>query len=126
GTVETADYYIAAVTHDLLVALLPPGVVDQEAVFSNLRHLRTSPITGVHLWFDRTVMAEPFLTLLDSTVQWVFNKTELNGDPDGSGGQYLQLVISASYKLVQSSRQEIIALCLAELRRVLPGLQDAQ
>lgn len=126
GSVETADYYIAAVTQDLLPALLPPEIVDREPVFSNLRHLKTSPITGVHLWFDRNVMSEPFLTLLDSTIQWVFNKTQLYGDSAKGNGQYLQLVISASYALVQRSRQEIIDLCLDELRRVLPGVRDAQ
>jgi squalene-associated FAD-dependent desaturase len=124
GSVETADYYLAAVPQDVLPELLPPEVVEREPVFSNLRNLRTSPITGVHLWFDRTVMHEPFLTLLDSTTQWVFNKTQLYGGGE-DGGQYLQLVISASYSLAPRSRQEIIALCLDELRGVLPATREA-
>ena len=125
GSLETADYYVAAVPHDILLELLPAEVVEREPVFSNLRKLRTSPITGVHLWFDRIVMNEPFLTLLDSTTQWVFNKTQLYGGaaPDG---QYLQLVISASYSLVPRSRQEIIELCLNEVREVLPGIREAK
>ncbi len=41
-------------------------------------------------------------------------------------GQYLQLVISASYDLVQKSRQEIIDLCCRELAEVLPATRDAQ
>ncbi len=80
--------------------------------------MRASPITGVHFWFDRDVMAEPFLTLLDRTTQWIFNKSRLNGGP--GDGRYLQLVISASYDLVTRSRQEIIDLCLGEVREVLP------
>jgi uncharacterized protein with NAD-binding domain and iron-sulfur cluster len=124
GSVETADYYLAAVPQDALPELLPAEVVEREPVFLNLRNLRTTPITGVHLWFDRTVMSEPFLTLLDSTTQWVFNKTQLYGG-EKDGGQYLQLVISASYKLAARSRQEIIALCLAELRDVLPATRNA-
>ena len=125
GSVETADYYLTAVPQDVLPELLPPDVVEREPAFSNLARLRTSPITGVHLWFDRTVMTEPFLTLLDSTTQWVFNKTRLYGEGAENGGQYLQLVISASYSLTQRSRQEIIALCLEELRGVLPATRDA-
>jgi squalene-associated FAD-dependent desaturase len=126
GSVETADYYLAAVPHDVLLSLLPAEAADREPAFSNLRHLRTSPITGVHLWFDRTVMNEPFLTLLDRTTQWVFNKTQLYGDAPESAGQYLQLVISASYNLVPRPRQEIIALCLDELREVLPATREAK
>jgi squalene-associated FAD-dependent desaturase len=124
GSVETADYYLAAVPHDILPELLPTEVIEREPTFSNLRNLRTSPITGVHLWFDRTVMREPFLTLLDSTTQWVFNKTQLYGGGE-DGGQYLQLVISASYSLAARSRQEIISLCLEELRGVLPATREA-
>ncbi|MGB6265746.1 MAG: FAD-dependent oxidoreductase, partial [Candidatus Acidiferrales bacterium] len=41
-------------------------------------------------------------------------------------GQYLQLVISASYELVTRSRQEIIELCLRELADVLPATRDAK
>jgi zeta-carotene desaturase len=77
-------------------------------------------------------MKEPFLALLDHTTQWVFNKTLLYAQAGGagakemrSGGQYLQLVISASYELVQRSRQEIIDLCLRELADILPGTRDA-
>jgi squalene-associated FAD-dependent desaturase len=129
GSVETADYYLAAVPQDILPELLPPEVVEKEPVFLNLRNLCASPITGVHLWFDRTVMTEPFLTLLDSTTQWVFNKTQLCGvgaEQAENGEQYLQLVISASYGLSTRSRQDIIALCLNELRDVLPATRDAK
>jgi len=127
GSVETADYYVAAVPQDALPELLPPEVVEGEPVFANLGNLKASPITGVHLWFNRTVMSEPFLSLLDSTTQWIFNKTRLYGANGGGegGGQYLQLVISAAYGLASRSRQEIIALCLEELRGVLPATRDA-
>jgi uncharacterized protein with NAD-binding domain and iron-sulfur cluster len=56
----------------------------------------------------------------------VFNKTQLYGDAPESAGQYLQLVISASYNLVPRPRQEIIALCLDELREVLPATREAK
>jgi squalene-associated FAD-dependent desaturase len=132
GSVETADYYVAAVPQDILPELLPADFVARQPVFLNLHNLRTSPITGVHLWFDKKVMHEPFLTLLDSTTQWVFNKTQLNGETQLNGasieaqGQYLQLVVSASYDLVPRSRQEIIDLCVNELRGVLPAIRGAK
>jgi uncharacterized protein with NAD-binding domain and iron-sulfur cluster len=66
--------------------------------------------------------------LLDTKTQWVFNKTLLYGNASekDSGGQYLQLVISASYDLVSKARKEIIDLCLAEVRAALPAARDAQ
>ncbi len=110
-------------------------------MFRNLDKIKDAPITGVHFWFDREVTKEPFITLLDTTVQWLFNKTALFGPPaasasDNTNGettnskssaakQYLQLVISASYDLLQKPRQEIIDLCLKEVRQALPAAREA-
>jgi uncharacterized protein with NAD-binding domain and iron-sulfur cluster len=127
--------------------MLPAEWSEGSGQFDGLRHLKTSPITGVHLWFDRTVMTEPFLTLLDHTTQWIFNKSLLIGETEteseaarptakmekgaaeeaaAPGGQYLQLVVSASYDLVSRSRQEIIELCLREIGDVLPATRTAK
>jgi squalene-associated FAD-dependent desaturase len=146
GREETADLYVAAVPHDALLDLLPPSLIEREPSFSNLRRLRVSPITGVHFWFDREIMSEPFLTLVDRTAQWIFNKSRLgaghflsrasasssaassapsSGPSYRDGGQYLQLVISASYDLLPRTRQEIVDLCLRELREVLPETRAA-
>jgi squalene-associated FAD-dependent desaturase len=137
GSQVTADLCIAAVPHTVLVDLLPQEAREASAALAGLRHIRTSPITGVHFWFDRTVMKEPFLTLLDHTTQWVFNKSLLYDSrahgPDNAIGasgngqsQYLQLVVSASYDLVPRSRQEVIDLCRRELLEVLPATRDAK
>jgi squalene-associated FAD-dependent desaturase len=151
GTEIEADAGIAAVPHDVLLSLVPREMAESGAPLEGLRYIKTSPITSVHFWFDRTVMTEPFLTLLDHTTQWIFNRTLLSsgietngskvrptghneGTPGGEvrverdGGdeaQYLQLVISASYDLVQRSRAEIIELCRRELADVLPATREA-
>jgi squalene-associated FAD-dependent desaturase len=125
GSEVSADACVVAVPHNVLLGLLPKEMGEPGGPLEGLRNIRTSPITGVHLWFDRAVMREPFLTLLDHTTQWVFNKTLLYGQTSGRG-QYLQLVISASYDLVARSRQEIIDLCRGELADVLPATREAQ
>jgi squalene-associated FAD-dependent desaturase len=127
---ETADAYVFAVPHIVLSELLPEDVKQKNAAFQNLANLKDAPITGVHFWFDREVMKEPFVTLIDTTTQWIFNKTVLYGSPNGTSkkittGQYLQLVISASYDLLQKPRQEIIDLCLKEVRQAIPAARDA-
>jgi squalene-associated FAD-dependent desaturase len=125
GEAIKADACIAAVPHTVLPGLLPKEMSEAGGALVGLRMIRSSPITGVHLWFDRPVMSEPFLTLLDHTTQWVFNKTLLYGVPAGQR-QYLQLVISASYDLVARSRQEVIDLCRSELAEILPASRDAR
>ena len=129
GRQETADVYVFAVPQDALAELLPEEISQREPSLANLAKIKVAPITGVHFWFDREVMKEPFVTLLDTTTQWIFNKTALYGDPNGASkakGQYLQLVISASYELLQKPRQEIIDLCLKEVRHALPAALQAK
>jgi squalene-associated FAD-dependent desaturase len=128
GRTETADAYVFALPHDALAELLPLDAREIEPALAHLGNIHVSPITGVHFWFDRQVMSEPFVTLLETTTQWIFNKTSLYGSTNGSStgkGQYLQLVISASYGLLQKSRQEIIDLCLKEVREALPAAREA-
>lgn len=129
GSEVKADGCIAAVPHDALLELLPEELISRSETFKNLKRLETSPITGVHLWYDRQVLDKPFLTLLDHTVQWIFNKSLLYGLQNGGGNrneQYLQLVVSASYELIAKSRQEIIDLCTRELNEVLPAARGAK
>jgi squalene-associated FAD-dependent desaturase len=131
GREETADAYLFAVPHTALAELLPQSVKQSDPSLANLDKIKVAPITGVHFWFDRPVMDEPFVTLLDTTTQWIFNKTALYGDSNGKGKstparQYLQLVISASYDLLQKPRQDIIDLCLGEVCRAFPAARKAQ
>jgi zeta-carotene desaturase len=91
-----------------------------------------SPITGIHLWFDREITPLPHAVLLDRTIQWMFQKSRLhegrfNEDrADERPGSYLELVVSASRSLVERSRQEIIDLALAELAEFFPAAKEAK
>ncbi|MFZ0908284.1 MAG: hydroxysqualene dehydroxylase HpnE [Candidatus Acidiferrales bacterium] len=145
GSEETADAFVMAVPQSAVLDIVDPALAASDANFAGLQHLHDAPITGIHLWFDRHVMDEPFLTLLDHTVQWIFNKTLLYSDAaqaassNGSAAatndsvaaandaaQYLQLVISASYDLVSRPRQEIVEMCVHELQDVLPATREAK
>ena len=142
GSEIAADACVLAIPHQALQVLLPKGNKAVDGILDDTTHFRSSPITGVHLWFDRVVMEEPFLTLLDHTTQWIFNKSLLYQKGARSGTkmqisaqpfsetqstrQYLQLVISASYDLVPRSRQEIIDLCCREVNEVLPAARSAK
>jgi squalene-associated FAD-dependent desaturase len=127
---ESAEAYIFAIPHTALDSLLPAEIKDANPALASLDKIKVSPITGVHLWFDRAVTCEPFVTLVDTTVQWVFNKTALYTDqsdaPVPNAKQYLQLVISASYDLLKKSREEIIEICLKEICQALPAAREAQ
>jgi len=129
GREETADAFVLALPHLALSELLSDSVKQADPALRNLDKIIDAPITGVHFWFDRQVMSEPFIALLETTTQWIFNKTALyaaSGPAATPGkGQYLQLVISASYDLLPKPRQEIIDLCLKEIHHALPVSREA-
>ncbi|HJT89109.1 MAG TPA: hydroxysqualene dehydroxylase HpnE [Bryobacteraceae bacterium] len=106
GGIRSADAYISALPFERLPAAGLPA-----PAFSH------SPITGVHLWFDREVTTLPHATLLDRTIQWMFNKSQ---------GRYLQLVVSASRDLTNLSRGEIIDIAIGDLRLFFPRVREAR
>jgi squalene-associated FAD-dependent desaturase len=110
GSVHEADYYISAVPFDRITELAPEAGIDVTP-FSHV------PITGIHLWFDRPITDLPHATLLDRTIQWMYNKRE---------GRYIQLVISASRSLTAMPRAEVIALGLRELAEFFPAVVEAK
>lgn len=110
GSVLTAGAYVLAVPFERINALIPDLPLDLSA-FTH------APITGIHLWFDRLITQLPHATLLDRTIQWMFNKQD---------GKHIQLVVSASRGLVEMSRGEVIELALKELKEFFPRVAEAK
>ena len=106
---NTADFYISAVPFERAGQLLP-------GLELKLEKFTHSPITGIHLWFDRPVTDLPHAVLLDRTLQWVFRKTD----------RYVQCVVSASRSLIELSREEIVELACRELKEFFPACRDAE
>jgi zeta-carotene desaturase len=105
-----ADYIISALPFERLSMLIP----DLGVEWTRFSH---SPITGIHLWFDRPITSLAHATLLDRTIQWMFNKGE---------GKHIQLVVSASRSLTEMPRQQVIDLAVRELAEFFPVVKDAK
>ena len=73
---EEFDYAVLAVPFDSLAKLLPDSIESRD-LREKLSHFETSPITGVHFWFDRQITDLPHAVLLDRTIQWMFHKSQL-------------------------------------------------
>ncbi len=121
---EGFDYAVLAVPFDSLSKILP-DTPESSDLRAKLSHFETSPITGVHLWFDRQISDLPHAVLLDRTIQWMFHKSMLLDARAGSPS-YIELVISSSKSLIEKSRQEIIDLALGEVREFFPAAHDAK
>ncbi|MGA8490566.1 MAG: FAD-dependent oxidoreductase, partial [Terriglobales bacterium] len=78
------DFAVFAVPFDVLSRILPQGS-DAQPLRQGLSRFETSPITGIHLWFDRQITDLDHAVLLDRTIQWMFHKSKLLG-PAPRGG----------------------------------------
>ncbi|HTR22791.1 MAG TPA: hydroxysqualene dehydroxylase HpnE [Terriglobales bacterium] len=118
------DYLLLAVPFDVLARMLPKAP-EFSALASKLEHFTTSPITGIHLWFDREISDLDHAVLLDRTIQWMFHKSRLIESREKSKGSYVELVVSCSRSLVERSRQEIIDIAVRELQEFFPVARSA-
>ncbi len=128
GSAGEQDFDIAvlAVPFQTAASLLPQEP-QAEPVKTNLEHFEPSPITGIHLWFDREITPLPHAVLLDRTIQWMFQKSKFQQDGLRDGpGSYVELVVSASKTLVQKSREEILELAQRELAEFFPEVNGAK
>lgn len=119
---------ILALSFEAIAALLPTLPENQSGaeLTQHLSHFEHSPITGIHLWLDREVTDLDHAVLLDTTIQWMFNKSRLQPAHREAGASYLELVVSASRTLVPMARQEIIDLAVRELALFFPEVSSAR
>lgn len=128
---EAFDYMVIALPFDAVDRILPNAGESQE-LHEKIAHFENSPITGIHLWFDRQISDLDHAVLLDRTIQWMFHKSRLqpmraqssSPSPD-AGGSYIELVVSSSKTLIDKSRAEIVDLALREVREFFPAAREA-
>jgi uncharacterized protein with NAD-binding domain and iron-sulfur cluster len=120
GATLSADFVVLAVPFDRVADLLPPELA-ADPYFARAKQLAPSPITSVHLWFDRPILNLPHAVLLDCLGQWVFSRGEV-----APGEHYLQVVVSAARSLRGLGRDEVRRRILAELAHLFPAARTAK
>ena len=132
GQEQKFDYLVLAVPFDALRRILP-DTPPAAPLAAALGQFSTSPITGIHLWFDRQISDLDHAVLLDRTIQWMFHKSRLIGVRNGvrndvrnnevrenGGGSYVELVVSCSRSLVEKSKAEIVEMAMKEAEEFFP------
>jgi squalene-associated FAD-dependent desaturase len=108
-----------------LLPLIPVGTLFQSTNIQDADSVSSSPIITINLWLDRSVLEEEFVSLLDSPIQWVFNKSKIFSDGTNEGS-YLSCVISGAREFVSWQKDELVRLALDELAKPFPAVRSAQ
>jgi len=140
GQEQKFDYLVLAVPFDVLGRMLPE-IESAVPLAAALGQFSTSPITGIHLWFDRQISDLDHAVLLDRTIQWMFHKSRLiesrnnesrsnesrnNESGENGNGSYIELVVSCSRSLVEKSKAEIVDMAVKEAQEFFPAAREAK
>ncbi len=107
----------------LLGTIAEPSA-DQRAVMESFAQYVHAPITTIHLWLDREVTEIEQAALLDTRIQWMFNKSRIR--LSDSGEHYYELVISASHAELKKTREEILSAAIEEFKSFFPAMREAR
>ncbi len=116
GRVLQGDYYISAVPYGSLQRIFPDKIF--------LPPFSASPIISIHLVFNDPITDYKFAALLNSPIQWIFNKEKIYRDSAYRG--LLSIVISGAHLYIDVPSEKLVDLALGELKKVLPGTHSAK
>ncbi|AFL88161.1 squalene-associated FAD-dependent desaturase [Terriglobus roseus DSM 18391] len=119
----TGDNVVLAVPFQQAAALLPMDAAGT-ALREQFSKLQNAPITTVHLWFEREITELDHAALLDTGIQWIFQKSRIRKTP--GQGSYCELTISASFAELHQTREEILGNALRELAMFFPKVREVK
>jgi squalene-associated FAD-dependent desaturase len=120
--VRNFDTVVLAVPWTRVGKLLSESMIKRVDPRNYLSQINGSPITSVHLWFDRPVMDLPNAIFVERLSQWIFARTQGTND----GEFYYQVVVSASHDLAGRDRAFVVADVCADLASAFPQAAEAK
>jgi len=120
GTRKAFDRVVVAVPWRGARTLFDEHLSAAMPALEKIKQIEPAAIIAVHLWFDRPVVPLPHAVLVGRLSQWAFAK------PRGNGGQYCQIVISASHRLAERTHDALLAEVDCELGVVWPKVRKAR
>jgi zeta-carotene desaturase len=119
-----SDFVILALPFEATQKLLPhlPAEEGAEKLARQIERHEHWPICSVHLWFDREITSLEHAVMLDREIHWMYNQSKLQG----RGGNYIELVVSATRSFAALPREAAIQQALTELAEFFPRVKEAK
>ena len=123
GNTETFDAVVVALPWNKVTAVLPAELQPRVQIAGQLQ---SSPITGIHTWWDRAWLSEPHAILINRFCQWIFPAPQSHGLAANANTShqtkehYYQIVISASSNLPSGDTELILKTVKQDLAEIFP------
>ncbi|MGA2298571.1 MAG: hydroxysqualene dehydroxylase HpnE [FCB group bacterium] len=117
-----ADAVISAIPPRALIKIINESKITDE-YFKYLYDLQYSGILTIYLWFDKPFLKQDFVSILNASVQWVFNRRNLCYATEDVKEKYpghLGLTISGANEINVLSQEEILKICMKDIRDIFP------
>lgn len=99
---------------------------DLERELTPPQRLSSSPITGIHTWWDRPWLDTPHAVIVGRFCQWVFPKPDIEQHDTPQETNYYQIVVSASHALKHAPPDDFAAMLHDDLAHVFPDVRAAK
>jgi zeta-carotene desaturase len=119
-----SDFVVVALPFEGMAKLLPalPPAEGADVLAGQIERHEHWPICSVHLWFDRKITDLEHAVLLDREIHWMYNQSRLQG----RGGNYIELVVSATRAFAALPREAAIDRARRELAEFFPLVNGAK
>jgi len=127
GSEIDADAVVLAVQNTDIKRLVPDAFAGESFV-TDAESLGTTPIVGIHIWYDRQIMEGPFQAVLNSPLQFIFNVSEMQTGADdvaGEEGQHIVISLSGAWEWSKLDRAQLRERFVAEMANAFPKAREA-
>ncbi|MEM9367338.1 MAG: hydroxysqualene dehydroxylase HpnE [Planctomycetota bacterium] len=107
------------------ICAVPSGNAPSRTLAPDEPEVVSSPITGMHLWFDRRLTDRPHVAMVGTLAHWLFCEP-LRTRADDHSGVYHQVVISGKHPLSDQPKEVWLQTVLDELRHAFPETSEAK
>lgn len=107
--------------YDYVVSCLPALQARKLLKLPELEHYEPSPITSIYIWTDREIIQEDFCALIGTRMEWVFNRTKIQGIKHKISRYSFSFTVSAASDLVRKKADEIIDILIEDLNKICDG-----
>ncbi len=102
-----------------VISALPPHALrklltEQPQLTDPLDRCESAPILSIHLWLRQPLTEKPFLALIDSPIQWIFNRQKIWQTAEKAPYLY-SLILSGAHNWIKQPNQAIEAMVQKEL-----------
>lgn len=123
GDKVKSKYYILAMQAYDIIKYYPLSNSD---LVNKISKFKYSPIISIYLWFDTGSFNFDYCSLIESDIQWIFNRSNYAMNVGNTFKNHFTALISSADCYIDKSNLEILEIVLDDLYHHFPQLKESK